>query len=161
MASKPAATPASSAATTEKPANATPAAGRTGARKPANGNAAQARKPAAKAAPATAPAQPASSVPASKPAASKVAAPSVESKATDKKKPVKIKLVRDSYTIPEDEYALLAALKARALKHGTEIKKSELLRAGLQLLAVLDDIQLLEAAKRVERIKTGRPAKAK
>lgn len=156
MATKPAATPASTAAATVKPANATPATGRPAARKTASSTSTPVRKPAAKAAPAPAPVQPAS-----KPATGKSAAPVTESKVAEKKKPVKVKLIRDSYTIPEDEYALLAALKARALKHGTEIKKSELLRAGLQLLAVLDDAALLAAAGRVERIKTGRPAKAK
>ncbi|WP_028455056.1 hypothetical protein [Chitinilyticum litopenaei] len=82
-----------------------------------------------------------------------------ERKSGEKKKAVKVKLVRDSYTIPDHEYAQLAVLKGRLLKQGAEFKKSELLRAGLLLLSTLDDAALQAAAGRVERIKTGRPAR--
>lgn len=83
------------------------------------------------------------------------AAPKVE-KSAKAKKP---KLVRDSFTIPEDDYALFTSLKQRALATGTEVKKSEVLRAGLSLLAKLDDAELVKAIGLVERIKTGRPKK--
>ena len=46
-------------------------------------------------------------------------------------KPKKPKMVRDSFTIPKNEYEAIASLKERALKQGMSIKKSELLRAGL------------------------------
>ncbi|QID19135.1 hypothetical protein G3580_16825 [Nitrogeniibacter mangrovi] len=68
-------------------------------------------------------------------------------------------MVRDSFTFPESDYALFAALKRRALAGGAEVKKSELLRAGLQWLASLEDARLVETLGRVERIKTGRPKK--
>lgn len=71
----------------------------------------------------------------------------------------KPKLVRDSFTFPETDYALLAELKQRALKAGHEIKKSELLRAGLAALAAMAEPDLVKALAGVERIKTGRPAK--
>ena len=73
--------------------------------------------------------------------------------------PKKPKLVRDSFTFPEDDYALLAELKQRALKAGHEIKKSELLRAGLAALAAMPEQELVAALVGVERIKTGRPVK--
>lgn len=73
--------------------------------------------------------------------------------------PKKAKLIRDSFTFPENDYALLATLKSRALGAGHEIKKSELLRAGLSALAALSDEDLLKVLNGVERIKTGRPAK--
>lgn len=88
-----------------------------------------------------------------------VVAPPAEPKAGKAAKPAKIKkskLVRDSYAMPETEYAAIAQLKKR-LAGG--VKKSELLRAGLALLAGLNDAELLAAMSRIERIKTGRPAK--
>lgn len=69
----------------------------------------------------------------------------------------KAKLVRDSFTIPKDEYAAIDALKARALKLGVGVKKSELLRAGLMLLQRLDDTRFRFAMVSVPTIKTGRP----
>ena len=74
-------------------------------------------------------------------------------------KPRKIKLIRDSYAMPEAEYAQIAQLKQRLLELGESVKKSELLRAGLAQLTTLDDAALLAAMAGVERIKTGRPAK--
>lgn len=69
------------------------------------------------------------------------------------------KLVRDSFTFPEVDHARLGELKQRALKAGREIKKSELLRAGLAALAAMPDAAFHAAIDGVERIKTGRPAK--
>ena len=73
------------------------------------------------------------------------------------KPPKKPKLVRDSFTMPIADYALIDALKQRALKAAHPAKKSELLRAGLQLLASLSDIAMLKALKNVPPLKTGRP----
>lgn len=98
-----------------------------------------------------------------KPAKASVTAPRVlkQSKAASRPvealKPPKVKLVRDSFTIPAGEYAVLAALKQRALVAAHPVKKSELLRAGIQLLAALNDKALLAALKGVPAIKTGRP----
>ena len=44
-----------------------------------------------------------------------------------------------------DEQAQLVELKQRLAAQGTPVKKSELLRAGLQLLAALDDDELQAA----------------
>lgn len=71
----------------------------------------------------------------------------------------KIKLVRDSYAMPEAEYARIGELKKRMAALGNEVKKSELLRAGIAVLAVLNDAELKAVMGHVERIKTGRPAK--
>lgn len=73
--------------------------------------------------------------------------------------PKKQKLLRDSFTFPENDYALIRELKQRVLLAGREIKKSELLRAGLAALAQMPEAQLLKIVDGVERIKTGRPAK--
>lgn len=71
----------------------------------------------------------------------------------------KLKLVRDSFSFPAHEHALLAELKKRALKMGREFKKSEILRAGITHLAAMTDNVLLAALSKVERVKTGRPSK--
>jgi len=75
-----------------------------------------------------------------------------------KKEGKKPKLVRDSFTLPESDYALFASMKARCLAKGVEVKKSELLRAALRQLSGLEDPMLIAVMAQVERIKTGRPA---
>lgn len=98
------------------------------------------------------------------------ALPAAAKKATDKPKPAaktapaaakKPKLVRDSFTIPKDEYAAIGTMKARAEKLGRPAKKSELLRAGLAAIAVLADAAFIAALNAVPTIKTGRPQKSK
>jgi len=74
-------------------------------------------------------------------------------------KPVKHKLVRDSFTIPKDEYQVLGELKTRMVKLMQPAKKSELLRAGLKALGAMSDAALKKALLAVPAIKTGRPAK--
>ncbi|MDO9358833.1 MAG: hypothetical protein Q7T70_07595 [Polaromonas sp.] len=86
-----------------------------------------------------------------KAAAKPVPAPKAE-------KPKKPKLVRDSFTIPKAEYLVLDALKQRAAGLAHPIKKSELLRAGIKVLATLSDAAFLKALDQVPTIKTGRPA---
>ena len=64
----------------------------------------------------------------------------------------KDKLVRDSFTMPRADYALIAQVKERALALRRPTKKSELLRAGLQVLAALgDEALLLGLAYQLER----------
>lgn len=85
----------------------------------------------------------------------KVAAVEIANAPESAKKP---KLVRDSFTIPKIEYAVLQALKQRAAKLTTGAKKSELLRAGIKALAAMPDAAFLNALKQVPAIKTGRTA---
>jgi hypothetical protein len=75
--------------------------------------------------------------------------------------PARIELVRDSFTMPSDEFALIATLKARALQFQRPTKKSELLRAGLQQLAALNDARLRAALDALRQLPTGRPKKAR
>ena len=74
-------------------------------------------------------------------------------------KPMKLrqKPVRDSFTMPEGDFALIATLKARLLAAKRETKKSELLRAGLHALAALDSATLLAALNDLAPVKVGRP----
>jgi hypothetical protein len=57
--------------------------------------------------------------------------------------------VREKFSLPADEYAQLAALKQRLAAQGVAVKKSELLRTGLLLLAELDDGELTVALARL------------
>lgn len=78
----------------------------------------------------------------------------------EKKEPNKLKVVRDSFTMPQADYDLIAALKQKALKAGLHVKKSELLRASLKALDKLSAAQLKRSLTALEKIKTGRPKKA-
>lgn len=80
--------------------------------------------------------------------------------ATKPPKPKKAKLVRDSFTIPKEEYEVLASLKQRCTALAHPSKKSELLRAGIKALAAMSDRSLLAAVRAVPSIKTGRPKEA-
>ena len=114
-----------------------------------------AKKPAAKSPAVKSPA-------AKKPVVKKAAAKPV--KAVKAVKPAKVKkpkLVRDSFTIPKDEYVVIDSLKTRAGKLGQAVKKSELLRAGVKALAAMSDIQFKAALNNVPTIKTGRPKNSK
>ncbi|CAN7463388.1 hypothetical protein LJR129_003096 [Acidovorax sp. LjRoot129] len=100
----------------------------------------------------------------SRPAAQKKAAPKVAKpvkaavvESTKDLKPKKPKLVRDSFTIPKDEYAVIETLKQRSAALAQPVKKSELLRAGLKVLATMPDSALRAALQAVPSIKTGRP----
>ena len=125
----------------------------------ANKAAASATKAKAKAVPAkkAKPAPAVKSKPEAKsaPAAAATPAPAKPAK-IHKPKP---KLVRDSFTIPKDEYAVLESLKARALGLGQHVRKSELLRAGIQALHAMADRAFLDAVGAVPTLKTGRPSK--
>ena len=71
------------------------------------------------------------------------------------KKLAKVKLVRDRFTIPETEYEQLVELKKRLSALGLAIKKSELVRAGLLLLAAMDDAKLKAATAKLSVTRTG------
>ena len=73
---------------------------------------------------------------------------------------VKPKLVRDSFTIPKAEYAVLESLKLRAAKLARPSKKSEVLRAGIGALSAMSDKALVAALNAVPSLKTGRPTGA-
>lgn len=71
----------------------------------------------------------------------------------------KVKVVRDSFTMPKSDYAKIGELKQLCLKDGIQVKKSELLRAGLHALGKLSAAQLKTALSSLEKIETGRPKK--
>jgi len=76
-------------------------------------------------------------------------------------KPKKPKLVRDSFTMPALEYALLAQVKKACISSGFDIKKSELLRIGVAQLATMDMKKLKAAQAVLTPLRAGRPKKSK
>ncbi|AYR25004.1 hypothetical protein [Herbaspirillum rubrisubalbicans] len=131
------------------------------------------KKPAAK--PAARPA--AKTAAPAKPAPAAAAAPKLEKKVEKADKPAKIekvekvekiekapkakkvKQVRDSFTMPENEYAVLAQVKKSCLKAGVEIKKSDLLRIGVSLIKNLKIAELKDILGSLTPLKVGRPKK--
>ncbi|WP_156373482.1 hypothetical protein [Pseudorhodoferax sp. Leaf267] len=72
----------------------------------------------------------------------------------------KTKLVRDSFTMPREDFDRIATLKERTLDFKRPTKKSELLRAGLVVLEKLSDAQLRSVLDALAPLKLGRPAAA-
>lgn len=105
--------------------------------------------------PAAAPKPPATA----KPGKTAVATTPATVKASSAPAKVKQKLVRDSFTMPRGDFALVNTLKERALGFRRPTKKSELLRAGLHALAALPDAKLKSVLDGLVPLKTGRPKK--
>ncbi len=105
----------------------------------------------------SAPAKPTAKAPTTAPAKAPAKAPTKAPNKAPKDK--KVKVVRDSFTIPKTELLQVSELKKRALTLGVASKKSELIRAGLFTLASMNDAALKKAMANVPTIKTGRPAK--
>jgi len=95
--------------------------------------------------------------PAAKPSARPKAAAVI--KQAEKKPKSKVKVVRDSFTMPQNEYQKISEIKEACLEAGLQVKKSEVLRAGLKALVALSPAQLKRALAGLEKIKTGRPNK--
>ena len=76
-------------------------------------------------------------------------------------KPKKPKLVRDSFTMPEQEYALLGQVKKTCHAGGLDIKKSELLRIGVAQLAAMGLKKIKAAQTALTPLRAGRPKKQK
>lgn len=70
------------------------------------------------------------------------------------------KIIRDSFTMPVEDYKLLSELKKKCLSKGIVVKKSELLRAGLKSLSQMNQTSLKKILSELSEIKTGRPPKS-
>jgi hypothetical protein len=143
------------------PASRTTGAGRAAAPTATDGVAGAAKGKAAPAAPPAARAATAKGAAAAAKVAAAAAAAkhSATGRATKKLPKLRPQLVRDSFAMPEADFAVIATLKARALGARRAAKKSELLRAGLRTLAELDAKALVAALDKLEPVKTGRPKK--
>lgn len=68
------------------------------------------------------------------------------------------RVIRDSFSLPANDYALISTLRERGLKSGVHATKSELVRAGLRVLLELKEAEFLAALEKIEKVKTGRPS---
>lgn len=92
-------------------------------------------------------------------------APPTETRQADSQPPpqapkAKKKVIRDSFTIPNDDYELISETRQRCLQSAVNVTKSEVIRAGLHALQRLNDEELVQVFAELEKIKTGRPSKA-
>ncbi len=94
-------------------------------------------------------------------AASRAASAKPTSAAPAREKAVNVRPVRDSFTMPANEYQALGDLKKACIKAGFEVKKSQLLRAGVALLQKLDVAQLKQVLAGLPALQAGRPKKNK
>jgi hypothetical protein len=80
----------------------------------------------------------------------------------NEEKTAKIKLIRDSFTIPENEYAAIGEIKKACLALGVDVKRTEVIRAGLLVLQQMSAAAIADyIGKQLPKPKTGRPKKAK
>ncbi len=71
--------------------------------------------------------------------------------------PQKSSVVRDTFSMPPNDYARIEELRIIANKEGrSSTSKSEVVRAGLQALGLLDGKRLVEALNRLEKLVPGR-----
>ncbi|NDY95050.1 hypothetical protein [Wenzhouxiangella limi] len=67
------------------------------------------------------------------------------------------KVVRDNFSMPEEDYALIEEIRQRLIReHALARNKSEVLRAGLIALTRMDSADLAEAISQVVILKPGR-----
>jgi DNA-binding transcriptional regulator YiaG len=66
-----------------------------------------------------------------------------------KNKTKKIKMVRDSFSMTESDYATLIELKKKCIAAGIKVKKSELLRVGVMGLSKLSNASLMNAVNQL------------
>jgi len=80
-------------------------------------------------------------------------------KAAKSAKPVREKVVRDSFSMPKSEHAQLKALRETLAKAGRICTKSELLRAGVQLLLKESTASALTLVDALVAVPKGKSAK--
>ena len=74
-----------------------------------------------------------------------------------KERDKKSRLIRDSFTIPEDEYQVLVATKKRIIKSGLEVRKTEIVRIGLALVGKVGLAELKKHLGALKKLQSGRP----
>ena len=67
------------------------------------------------------------------------------------------RVVREAFTIPETEHEQIKTVRSALLSQAIAVSKSEVLRAGLLMLAEADIQTQQKVFDRLERVKTGRP----
>lgn len=64
--------------------------------------------------------------------------------------------IRDTFSMPESDHALIAVVIGRMLKSGRATTKSEVVRAGLHVLNGLENGELLKILSNLEKLVPGR-----
>lgn len=67
------------------------------------------------------------------------------------------KVVRNSFSMLEEESALIERVRYLCLKKMIVVNKSEVLRAGVQLLNALPENEIIARIKALPKVKAGRP----
>ena len=76
---------------------------------------------------------------------------------TPLRKPEHAKVVRDGFSMPAGDHALIAAIQKKAMGAGFHMSKSEVFRAALRVLSELSAEDLQRVYASLERVKPGRP----
>jgi hypothetical protein len=71
--------------------------------------------------------------------------------------PPRDKVVRDGFSMPASDYALIGEMQAALLELRVSVTKSEVVRAGLHALKQLNGDELVALFGSLEKVKTGRP----
>jgi hypothetical protein len=79
-------------------------------------------------------------------------------KVSGKQTPPVGRVIKDSFTMPQSDYDLIAQLKKRVMMAGIETSKSEVLRAGLNALQAMSERELLKVFEGLVKVKQGRPS---
>ncbi len=66
------------------------------------------------------------------------------------------KAVRDIFTMPPDDHALIAQIQKKCLQVGMAASKSQIVRAGLHALSHLSEVEVEALVAGLERLKPGR-----
>ena len=69
-------------------------------------------------------------------------------------------IIRETFSLPPSDSALIDQLRQRSAAQGVMLNRSEILRAGLAALSTLSDSKLVEIGNLVPKMKTGRPKSA-
>ncbi len=83
--------------------------------------------------------------------------PASRNEATSHAEPPAPTVIRDTFSLPPTDYALLEQLRTRAISLGQVINKSEFVRAGLHALIDMPEPEFSQAIVKIEKIKLGRP----
>ena len=87
--------------------------------------------------------------------------PEPEQPKQEKQQKQQKRVIRDSFTLPTDDYELITTIRERCLDSRLTINKSEVIRAGLHALNQMSNEELVAVVESLTKIKTGRPGKTK
>ena len=73
--------------------------------------------------------------------------------------PQKSSLVKGTFSMPPDDYSLIEKIRTKAAKEGHISPNSEVIRAGLHALDLLEGRELVDMFERLEKMTPGRKNK--